>query len=97
MICCISWFFKILNIVFFDLYITEYMVTTTWSERVKPITNRWERVRPETDWDWRIRPINFFQPLEDFENTVCNEDWNIIYIFANQWVPISMTNWTPRE
>ena len=62
------------------------MVTTNWSERVKP----------ETSWNERNKPINFFQPLEDYEDTVCNEDWEIIYIFANQWVPISMTNWTPR-
>ena len=88
--------FQKIEYIIFDLYKHYLMVTTTRNERSKPTTNWSERVKPTTDWNWRIRPINFFQPLEDAENIVCNEDSEIIYIYANVWEPISMTIWTPR-
>lgn len=116
MICCISWFFKILNIVFCDLYTQNSMVQTNRSERVKPSTTRWERDIPTTNRGERIKPttdrwerdavsssrdprnqlVNFFAKLRDEDNIVCNESWKIIYIYANEWEPIPMTQWQDR-
>lgn len=60
-------------------------------------TTRNERLKPTTDWYEREKPINFIQPLEDATNIVCNEDSQIIYIFANSWKPVAATIWTARE
>lgn len=96
MICCISWFFKILNIVFCDLYTQKTMVQTNRSERVKPNTTRWEREAVSSTRDPRNELVNFFTKLRDENNIVCNENWKIIYIYANEWTPIPMTQWQDR-
>lgn len=96
MICCISWFFKILNIVFCDLYTQNSMVQTNRSERTKPTTTRWERISVSSTRNPRNNLVNFFTKLRDTDQIVCNEDNKIIYIYADEWEPIPMTQWQDR-
>jgi len=91
MICCTSWFFKILNIVFCDLYTQRTMVQT-----IKPNTTRWEREAVSSTRNPRNQLVNFFTKLRDEDNIVCNENWIIIYIYADEWEPILMTQWQDR-
>ena len=51
----------------------------------------------ETNWTPRKEMINYIAELQDEDNIVCNEDGEIIYIFADKWMPIALTQWQPRE
>lgn len=87
MICCISWFFKILNIVFCDLYTQNSMVQTNRSERTAVSSTR----------SPRKSMIIYVSELQDADNIVCNENSEVIYIYADEWTPIPMTQWQSRE
>lgn len=71
------------------------MITTVWTGRVKPETDWGQRLKPTTQYDRRVKPYRYITPLQDATNIVCNENWVIIYIFANEWKPIP-TMWTRR-
>lgn len=87
MICCISWFFKILNIVFCDLYTQNSMVQTNRSERTVVSSTR----------SPRKQMINYFTELQDTDQVVCNENSQVIFIYADEWTPIALTQWEQRE
>lgn len=87
MICCISWFFKILNIVFCDLYTQNSMVQTNRSERIAVSSTR----------SPRKQMINYFTELQDTDQVVCNENSQVIFIYADEWTPIALTQWEQRE
>lgn len=61
-------------------------MATTWQERVKPTTNRWQRVRP----------VTYMTPLQDAYTEVADEDNEIIYILADSGKMIPATFWKPR-
>ena len=71
------------------------MITTDWIGRVKPSSNWGERTKPTTNYNERIKPYKYITPLRDLNNIVCNEDWIIIHIFANEWMAIP-TMWKTR-
>lgn len=71
-------------------------MATTWEERTKPTTNRWQRVKPETDWNGRVRPITYMTPLQDAYTEVADEDNEIIYILADSGKLIPATFWKAR-
>jgi hypothetical protein len=87
MICCISWFFKILNIVFCDLYTQNSMVQTNRSERATVSSTR----------SPRRQMVNYFTELQDTDQVVCNENSQVIFIYADEWTPIALTQWEQRE
>ena len=76
-----------MNIFLKNLY-DKKMITTDWIGRVKPSSNWGERTKPTTEYTERVRPYRYRAPLRDLTNIVCNEDWNIIYILANEGVKI---------
>lgn len=51
----------------------------------------------ETNWEARQKPTTHITKLQDNENVVCNEDWEIIYIYADDWIVIVSTIWTARQ
>lgn len=62
------------------------------------ITTNWEnRLKPTTDWGSRQKPTVRITKLQDNENVVCNENWQIIYIYADDWIDIATTIWTVRQ
>jgi hypothetical protein len=70
---------------------------TTRNTRTQPETSWWERVSPDTDRSWRLRPITYMTPLEDAYTEVADEDNEIIYILANSWKAIPATFRKERE
>lgn len=63
------------------------MVETNWTARENVTSSR----------DPRKAMVKYYTKLQDTDNIVCNEDWEIIYIFANEWTPLPITQWQPRE
>jgi len=57
---------------------------------------RTERQKPTTTYDKRDRPSKYISRLRDENNIVCNEDWYVIYIFANTWKELA-TQWATRQ
>lgn len=50
-----------------------------------------------TNWEARQKPTVYISRLQDNDNVVCNEDWVVIYIYADDWILINSTVWTARE
>lgn len=71
------------------------MIITNRTARVKPDTNWGQRIKPSTDYVERVKPYRYRAPLRDSTNIVCNGDWKIIYILANEGIPVP-TVWQTR-
>ena len=62
-------------------------MATTWTVRVQVTTT----------WEGRKKPEILIEPLQDAYTEVADEDNEIIYIISDEWNPIVLTNWKPRE
>lgn len=71
------------------------MIITNRTGRVKPSGDWAERVKPTTNYNERIKPYKYRTPLRDLNNIVCNENWKVIFIFANEGIPVP-TMWHTR-
>lgn len=69
---------------------------TNWEARQKPVTTYSTRIKPSTVYESRTKPYKYISRLRDETNIVCNEDWNVVYIFANSGIAIP-TIWTTRQ
>lgn len=68
---------------------------TTYTKRTIPDTNWGQRQKPTTNYTKRDRPYKYITPLKDYVDIVCNENWVIIHIFANEGKALS-TIWQTR-